>query len=113
MASIVPLFPNWIVRHMRSPNLHTAAWLKRPVEVFFISPKMTKLELREYLRVLYDIPVSKVRARERAGHRVARGGSYVDACAGSHGELPRQDPAEETQERQVRARPSVLARRSI
>ena len=63
MASIVPLFPNWIVRHMRSPNLHTAAWLKRPVEVFFISPKMTKLELREYLRVLYDIPVSKVRAR--------------------------------------------------
>ena len=81
--------------------------------IFFISPKMTKLELREYLRVLYDIPVSKVRARERAGHRVARGGSYVDACAGSHGELPRQDPAEETQERQVRARPSVLARRSI
>lgn len=48
--SMVQLFPNWVVRHVRRPNLKTASWLKRPVEVFIVSPKMTKLDIKEYLR---------------------------------------------------------------
>lgn len=57
---MVALFPNWIVKHIRRPNLHTAAWLRRPVEVFLVSPKMSKLEIKEYLRKLYQLPVTAV-----------------------------------------------------
>ena len=61
------VFPNWIVKHIRSPNLHTQSWLKRSVEVFLVSPKMTKLEISEYLRVLYGLPVTKVHTANYRG----------------------------------------------
>lgn len=56
----VPLFPNWVVRHVRNPDLKTAPFLKRPVLQFLVSPKMNKLEIAEYLRKLYGMPVTKV-----------------------------------------------------
>uniref|UniRef100_A0A7S4ET27 Large ribosomal subunit protein uL23m n=1 Tax=Chrysotila carterae TaxID=13221 RepID=A0A7S4ET27_CHRCT len=57
---MVTLFPNWVVKHIRNPQLRTAEWMKRPVEVFHVSPKMTKFEIKEYLIQLYGMPVSKV-----------------------------------------------------
>uniref|UniRef100_A0A6T7YB62 Large ribosomal subunit protein uL23m n=1 Tax=Prymnesium polylepis TaxID=72548 RepID=A0A6T7YB62_9EUKA len=57
---MVALFPNWIVKHIRYPNLKTSSWLQRPVEVFLVSPKMTKMEIKEYLRKLYNLPVTAV-----------------------------------------------------
>jgi large subunit ribosomal protein L23 len=56
----VQLFPNWVVKLVRSPNLRTNSWLNRAVEVFHVSPKMTKFEIKEYLIKLYDMPVSHV-----------------------------------------------------
>ena len=56
----VQLFPNWIVKLVRNPNLRTKHWLTRPVEVFHVSPKMTKMEIKEYLIKLYNLPVSHV-----------------------------------------------------
>ena len=46
----VQLFPNWVVKLVRQPNLRTKYWLNRPVEVFHVSPKMTKFEIKEYSR---------------------------------------------------------------
>ena len=82
--SIVPLFPNWIVRHLRSPALHTASWLKRPVEVFLVQPKMTKLEIKSYLRVLYDLPVSKVHTANYRGKARPRAQGKFTKCAAAH-----------------------------
>lgn len=59
-AQVVPLFSNWVVKLVRNPNLHTRHWLDRPVEVFHVSPKMTKFEIKEYLVQLYNMPVSHV-----------------------------------------------------
>ena len=56
----VALFPNWVVKLVRTPNLATKFWLNRPVEVFQVSPKMTKFEIKEYLIKLYNLPVSHV-----------------------------------------------------
>ena len=56
----VKLFPNWVVKLVREPNLHTKTWLHRPVEVFHVSPKMTKFEIKEYLIKMYNLPVSHV-----------------------------------------------------
>ena len=56
----VQLFPNWVVKLVRQPNLATKFWLTRPVEVFHVSPKMTKMEIKEYLIKLYNLPVSHV-----------------------------------------------------
>ena len=56
----VQLFPNWVVKLVRQPNLRTKHWLNRPVEVFHVSPKMTKMEIKEYLIKLYNLPVSHV-----------------------------------------------------
>jgi ribosomal protein L23 len=56
----VSLFPNWVVKLVRNPNLRTRHWLDRPVEVFHVSPKMTKFEIKEYLTQLYNLPVSHV-----------------------------------------------------
>ena len=56
----IQLFPNWVVKLVRSPNLQTKYWLHRPVEVFHVSPKMTKFEIKEYLIKLYNLPVSHV-----------------------------------------------------
>ena len=56
----VQLFPNWVVKFVRYPSLRTKHWLNRPVEVFHVSPKMTKLEIKEYLVKLYNLPVSHV-----------------------------------------------------
>ena len=56
----VQLFPNWVVKLVRNPNLHTRHWLDRPVEVFHVSPAMTKMEIKEYLIQLYNLPVSHV-----------------------------------------------------
>ena len=56
----VQLFPNWVVKLVRQPNLRTKYWLNWPVEVFHVSPKMTKFEIKEYLTKLYNLPVSHV-----------------------------------------------------
>ena len=40
-ARMIQLFPNWVVKLVRHPVLHTRHWLDRPVEVFHVSPKMT------------------------------------------------------------------------
>ena len=56
----VQLFPNWVVKLVRNPVLRTKSWLKRPVEVFHVSPAMTKFEIKEYLVKLYNLPVSHV-----------------------------------------------------
>ena len=56
----VRLFPNWVVKLVREPNLTTRTWLNRPVEVFQVSPKMTKFEIKEYLIKMYNLPVSHV-----------------------------------------------------
>lgn len=73
----VQLFPNWVVKLVRQPNLHTKYWLNRPVEVFHVSPKMTKLEIKEYLIKLYNLPVSHVHTaiydgRKRTNQRTGR-----------------------------------------
>ena len=70
------LFPNWVVKHIRNPNLSTKEWLKRPVEVFHVSPKMGKLDIMEYLRVLYNLPVTKVHTANYLGkwRRLPTGG---------------------------------------
>lgn len=56
----IQLFPNWMVRLVREPNLRTKHWLHRPVEVFRVDPKMTKMEIKDYLIKLYNLPVSHV-----------------------------------------------------
>ena len=66
---MVQLFPNWVVKHIRRPNLRTASWLTRPVEVFLVSPKMTKLEIKEYLRKLYNLPVTAIHTANFLGKR--------------------------------------------
>ena len=73
----VQLFPNWVVKLVRQPNLHTKYWLNRPVEVFHVSPQMTKLEIKEYLIKLYNLPVSRVHTaiydgRKRMNQRTGR-----------------------------------------
>ena len=73
----VRLFPNWVVKHIRTPHLQTSHWLKRPVEVFLVSPKMSKLEIKEYLRKLYNLPVTAVptanyMAKERIDQETGR-----------------------------------------
>ncbi len=60
MRRHVNLFPNWVVKHVREPNLKTAEWLKRPVMQFLVPPKMNKLDIKEYLSKLYGMQVSKV-----------------------------------------------------
>ena len=67
--NMVQLFPNWVVKHIRRPNLRTASWLTRPVEVFLVSPKMTKLEIKEYLRKLYNLPVTAIHTANFLGKR--------------------------------------------
>ena len=74
------LFPNWIVRHLRAPNLHTASWLKRPVEVFLVAPRMTKLEIKAYLRVLYNLPVTKVHTANYRGKSRPRAQGKFSKC---------------------------------
>ena len=65
----VSLFPNWIVKLVRQPNLQTKFWLNRPVEVFHVSPRMTKFEIKEYLVKLYNLPVSHVHTAIYEGKR--------------------------------------------
>lgn len=65
----VSLFPNWVVKLVRNPNLRTRHWLDRPVEVFHVSPKMTKFEIKEYLVALYNLPVSHVHTAIYEGKR--------------------------------------------
>ena len=65
----VPLFPHWVVKWIREPYLKTEAWLKRPVEVFHVPPKMTKFEIKEYLTKLYGLKVSKVHTAIYNGRR--------------------------------------------
>ena len=66
----VPLFPHWVVKWIREPHLKTEAWLKRPVEVFHVSPKMTKFEIKEYLTKLYGLSVSRVHTAIYNGKQV-------------------------------------------
>ena len=66
---MVHLFPSWIIKHIRRPNIKTANWLKRPVEVFHVPPKMGKLEIKEYLRKLYGLPVTAVHTAIYEGKR--------------------------------------------
>ena len=72
------LFPNWVVKHVRNPQLHTRHWLDRQVEVFRVSPKMTKFEIKEYLVKLYNMPVTKVHTANYLGKvkRGVNGGKY-------------------------------------
>ena len=63
----VALFPNWVVRYVRSPNIKLKQWMGVPVEVFLVSPKMTKFEIKEYLTKLYDMPVMKVHTANYLG----------------------------------------------
>ena len=65
----VQLFPNWVVKWVRNPNLRTKMWLNRPVEVFHVSPKMTKFEIKEYLVKLYNLPVTHVHTAIYNGRR--------------------------------------------
>lgn len=58
--ALVKLFPNWVVKHVREPNLKTADWLKRPVLQFLVTTNMNKIDIAEYLRKLYAMPVTKV-----------------------------------------------------
>ena len=37
---IVDLFPNWVVKHIRSPKLKSEDYLKRQVEVVYVDPKV-------------------------------------------------------------------------
>ena len=77
----VRLFPNWVVKHLPQPNLHTASWLKRPVFVFMVVPKMGKLEIKEYLTKLYNMPVSKVHTANYIGRtRKNKDGKKCAAC---------------------------------
>ena len=63
----VALFPNWVVRYVRAPNIKMKQWMGVPVEVFLVSPKMTKFEIKEYLTKLYELPVMKVHTANYAG----------------------------------------------
>ena len=63
------LFPNWVVRLVRTPNLQTAAISDRPVLQFLVSPKMNKIDIREYLTKLYGMPVAKVHTANYEGRR--------------------------------------------
>ena len=63
----VQLFPNWVVRYVRNPNLRLKSWLGVPVEVFIVPPAMTKFEIAEYLKRLYDLPVLKVHTANYLG----------------------------------------------
>ena len=81
----VQLFPNWVVKWVRNPNLRTKMWLNRPVEVFHVSPKMTKFEIKEYHVKLYNLPVTHVHTAIYNGRRgVDRTPARVcpPACAG-------------------------------
>lgn len=74
----VQLFPNWVVRYVRNPNLKLKSWMGAPVEVFVVPPKMTKFEIAEYLKQLYDLPVIKVHTANYLGKwkRSANGVKY-------------------------------------
>lgn len=63
----VQLFPNWVVRYVRTPSLRLKSWMGVPVEVFIVPPKMTKFEIAEYLKQLYDLPVIKVHTANYLG----------------------------------------------
>lgn len=80
----VRLFPNWVVRHVREPNLKTAEWLKRPVLQFLVSPQMNKIDISEYLRKLYGIPVSKVHTANYLGEDKVHPKSAMKRCACTH-----------------------------
>ena len=56
----VQLFPNWVVRYVRNPNLRLKSWMGVPVEVFIVPPAMSKFEIAEYLKRLYNLPILKV-----------------------------------------------------
>lgn len=77
------LFPNWVVKWVRYAKPHTAGWLQQPVEVFHVSPKMTKLEIKEYLRKLYNLPVIKVHTANYLGKKkVSRTGKQYKVRGG-------------------------------
>lgn len=78
----VQLFPNWVVKLVRNPQLRTKHWLSRPVEVFQVSPKMTKFEIKEYLIKLYNLPVSHVHTAIYEGRKKTNprnGAKYQEA----------------------------------
>ena len=77
-ARRVQLFPNWVVRYVRNPSLKLKSWMGVPVEVFIVPPKMTKFEIAEYLKRLYDLPVLKVHTANYLGKvkRGVNGGKY-------------------------------------
>jgi large subunit ribosomal protein L23 len=99
-SMVVPLMPNWVVKFIRSPNLRTKHWLSRPVEVFHVSPKMTKFDIKEYLVKLYNLPVSHVHTAIYEGksrvHRPTgvrfREPDYKKAYVYMHDELGAQKP---------------------
>lgn len=66
---------------MREPNLKTAEWLKRPVLQFLVSPQMNKIDIAEYLRKLYGIPVSKVHTANYLGEEKASPKNPMKRCA--------------------------------
>lgn len=78
----VQLFPNWVVKLVRSPQLHTRHWLSRPVEVFRVPPAMTKFEIKEYLVKLYNMPVSHVHTA------IYEGGTRTDPQTGRKRRVP-------------------------
>ncbi|KAL3893263.1 MAG: hypothetical protein SGPRY_014351 [Prymnesium sp.] len=83
--AMVWLFPNWVVKWVRYAKPHTAGWLQQPVEVFHVSPKMTKLEIKEYLRKLYNLPVIKVHTANYLGKKkVSRTGKQYKVRGGPH-----------------------------
>jgi len=103
---MVNLFPNWVVKHVRNPNLWSNSYLKRPVEVFLVSPKMSKLDIKEYLRKLYGLPVTAVHTAIYQGktRTSSRGTRYKEAdykkayvyLADENGlQRPRYQPIEE------------------
>lgn len=65
----VQLFPNWVVKLVRNPNLKNKSWTNRAVEIFHVSPKMTKFEIKEYLIKMYNLPVSHVHTAIYNGKR--------------------------------------------
>jgi len=74
----VQLFPNWVVRYVRNPNLRLKSWMGVPVEVFIVPPAMSKFEIAEYLKRLYNLPILKVHTANYLGQmkRNANGQKY-------------------------------------
>ena len=87
--------------------LKTEAWLKRPVEVFHVPPKMTKFEIKEYLTKLYGLQVSKVHTAIYNGRR------KLDQATGRKGRRPttRRRTSTSPASRASRARGTTASRR--